>query len=600
RKVNEKLVNAPGGAVNVDTSYDLVGRIQSVSHAYRTTSDPSHVFETMAYDGLSRKISTTHPDAQSSREAYGTGVAALAGVTTQQSAASTYGYGYPVLTVDEAGNQRQRWIDGFGQIIEVDEPTASSGMPGSGTITVAGSERSKFFPAGCSPRWDGGFLIVTVNGTQVANMAWGAGGGNSCTAPSPMPTAVSLASQIAATINTSSFVHASVSGPVITITSNATGANTNYSLSTQVISTFVQAGLPAASFSLTPSGSSLTGGTGGQGISSSPIFTGYTYDVAGNLVTVAQGVQTRTFAYDGLGRATLRTTPEGGTDTFYYTRADGVSLCAGSAKAVCRRTDARGITTTYAYDSLSRLIGKTYSNGQGAIAYQYDQGGVAAFALGRLTTLTDPSGSETYTYNPMGWVTQIQKTIGTTPFTVGYQYNTTGQVTQITYPSNRVVQQNVDNIGLLNSVVSGGTTYASIPEPPTGYDPAGHLLTFTYANGVVASFAYSPTRDQMTNLSYTKSAQTLFGLSYGYSKGQANCDNTTVTGNDGVIQCIQDTVDNGRSVVYQYDALGRLGTTVTTGSVGYGKWGLSWVYDRYGNRLNQTLTAGRRPSNSLS
>jgi len=39
---------------------------------------------------------------------------------------------------------------------------------------------------------------------------------------------------------------------------------------------------------------------------------------------------------------------------------------------------------------------------------------------------------------------------------------------------------------------------------------------------------------------------------------------------------------------------------VTTGSTGYPKWGLSFTYDRYGNRTAQTVTAGTAPSSSLS
>jgi len=46
--------------------------------------------------------------------------------------------------------------------------------------------------------------------------------------------------------------------------------------------------------------------------------------------------------------------------------------------------------------------------------------------------------------------------------------------------------------------------------------------------------------------------------------------------------------------------LSRLSTAVTTGSTGYPKWGLSFTYDRYGNRTAQTVTAGTAPSSSLS
>jgi len=68
-----------------------------------------------------------------------------------------------------------------------------------------------------------------------------------------------------------------------------------------------------------------------------------------------------------------------------------------------------------------------------------------------------------------------------------------------------------------------------------------------------------------------------------------------IAGNNGLIQCIQDatgTQQAGRSVSYSYDALNRVSTAVTTGSTSYPQWGLSWSYDRFGNRLGQTVSSG--------
>ncbi len=93
-----------------------------------------------------------------------------------------------------------------------------------------------------------------------------------------------------------------------------------------------------------------------------------------------------------------------------------------------------------------------------------------------------------------------------------------------------------------------------------------------------------------TSLAYSKSGTTLFGLNY-YYKNSSSCS-TGTSGNNGQVQCISDSVDNGRTVAYAYDPLARLSTALTTGSTGYPQWGLSWTYDRYGNRTAQTATAG--------
>jgi len=51
-------------------------------------------------------------------------------------------------------------------------------------------------------------------------------------------------------------------------------------------------------------------------------------------------------------------------------------------------------------------------------------------------------------------------------------------------------------------------------------------------------------------------------------------------------------VDNGRSATYTYDAWSRLKTAATTGSAAYPAWGLTWSYDRYGNRKQESILSG--------
>ena len=88
----------------------------------------------------------------------------------------------------------------------------------------------------------------------------------------------------------------------------------------------------------------------------------------------------------------------------------------GNPSAPCSRTDARSITTTYAYDALNRLTSKTYSDGTPTATFSYDQTSVT---LGSWSsgTLTNPEGRLTeatttvsgsvntavvYSYDPMG------------------------------------------------------------------------------------------------------------------------------------------------------------------------------------------------------
>jgi RHS repeat-associated protein len=600
RKTNEAFINNPDGVVKVDTTYDANSRVQQVSHPYINTTD--RVFETAAYDALNRTTSVTHPDNQSSQTAFGSNVANLGGLTSQQLSATTYGYGYPVISADETGKQRQQWIDGFGRIIEVDEPSSSSSTPGTGSFSISfnsGQVSAVFDP--CQPRtscpvtaYNGGAISVTVGG-YTASSAYG---------PPPSvgsSTTQGIASDLANQLNSaSSPVTAVLNGSSVTMTGKIAGVNytftTNSTFNTQLCSS--SPCFTGPSF-FASAGGTFTGATGG--LSSSPLATGYTYNTQGKLTQVVQGVQTRSFAYDGLGRPTSIATPEAGTDTLVYDADTNCPSPNSFPGRLVKKLDARAVRTCFQYDALNRVTSKNFSNGQGAVTYQYDQGGAAAGALGRLTKITDLSGSETYTYDATGAgrITQVQKVVGTTTYPINYQYNVAGEITQITYPSGRVVQQNVDLIGRLSSIAdTKGSTNTTRASGYT-YNPAEQVLAFNYGNGVAATFGYSPSRQQLTSLSYVKGTQTLFSLSYYYQQDSTNCT-TGTPGNDGQIDCIKDGVDSGRTASYTYDSLGRLITAGTKGSTGYPQWGLSWAYDRYGNRLNQTVTAGSSFSNVLS
>jgi RHS repeat-associated protein len=321
--------------------------------------------------------------------------------------------------------------------------------------------------------------------------------------------------------------------------------------------------------------------------------TTYTYSVLNALTNVSAvgGAQTRTYGYDHMGRLTSVATPEANNVAmqFQYNSFD----------LVAQRTDPRGVITTYGYDTLNRLHTVTYNVGTTGVAAT--AGITLTFGTtsaqnnnGRLITMADGVGSESYSYDILGRITQLQKIISSTTYTTSYQYNSASELIQLTYPSGRIVQQAVDTIGRLCAIAQTASSCTSTTNPFAtnyGYNTAFQLTGFSYANGVAASFVYSPDRLLLTSLSYVKGTTTLYGLNYSYG---------SVGSNNGHIAGITDNVDNGRSTTYTYDALARLTAAVTTGSTAYPKWGLSFSYDPYGNRNAQTVTSGTAPMNSVA
>jgi YD repeat-containing protein len=216
------------------------------------------------------------------------------------------------------------------------------------------------------------------------------------------------------------------------------------------------------------------------------------------------------------------------------------------------------------------------------------------------------TSSESYTYNQLGQVTQLQKIVGGVTYDVGYNYVGTA-LTYISYPSGDKAAYYYDAIGRLCGVANTssytGCTSMTSPyltiSPTVGYNATNQVTAATYGNGVTASAGYSSTRLQMTSLAYANGSSTLLGLNYYYSYDATYCP-TGASGNNGQIQCIKDvsseTSANLRSTNYAYDQLGRLASAATAGgSTPYPAWTASWQYDRYGNRTQQTGT-GAAPS----
>jgi RHS repeat-associated protein len=318
------------------------------------------------------------------------------------------------------------------------------------------------------------------------------------------------------------------------------------------------------------------------------VQTSYTYTVLDGLTIVSEGSQTRSYLYDNLGRLTDRADPEiknGTTQGHYVFQYNDYNL-------LTQRTDPRNVITTYGYDTLNRLRTISYSDTTAGLTLTYGTTPTAN-NNGRLITTADGPGSENYSYDVLGRVTQLQKVISGTTYTTGYQYNLASELTQITYPSGRIVQQAVDAIGRLCAVAQVATNCTTTTNPFANtyqYNQAFQLTSFNYANGVAATLGYSADRLQLTSLKYAQGATTLFNLTYSYG---------TAASNNGQITGITDNVDNGRSVTYGYDNLARLLNATTTGSTGYPKWGVAMAYDRYGNRTDENQTFGTPPTNHV-
>ncbi len=132
---------------------------------------------------------------------------------------------------------------------------AQAQTPGTGAVTISGSEQGPIYPCGNAscPTYDSGQITITVNGFNASTKYSHAGG---------QKTSQQLANSLAAKLNTvTSPVTAVAASMKITLTSKLEGTLSNYPLSTLVTHSSL---FTHASFAATPSGPNLTGGSGGS------------------------------------------------------------------------------------------------------------------------------------------------------------------------------------------------------------------------------------------------------------------------------------------------------------------------------------------------
>jgi RHS repeat-associated protein len=112
-----QLTSDPSGTDYVDTTYDALGRVASVTNPHRTTSSTTDGVTQTLYDALNRVTAVIKQDGSIIHTAYS------GNVTT---------------VTDETGRARRSVMDALGRLIEVDEPDAGSALASPGAVARAG------------------------------------------------------------------------------------------------------------------------------------------------------------------------------------------------------------------------------------------------------------------------------------------------------------------------------------------------------------------------------------------------------------------------------------------------------------------------------
>ncbi len=269
--------------------------------------------------------------------------------------------------------------------------------------------------------------------------------------------------------------------------------------------------------------------------------TGFEYNKLDQLTKVTDALgRSTTYEYNKFGELTKQISPDSGITRFTYDKAGNILT----------KTDARNITTSYSYDALNRPLTVDYV-GFGSdidIQFEYDNEH-KTYGIGRLTQVTDETGSTAYDYNGHGELirqtTEIQQADGgVNSYSLDYHYTQFGQLARITYPSGRNIHYRYNSLGQPEQLSTSFNDEQYVLADNIAYLPFGPLTQFTYGNGVTFTNRFDKNY-RLIEKEIKNASNTIISNQYDY-----NPLNNIKQINDITTQAIQQTFD--------YDAVQRL------------------------------------------
>lgn len=266
-------------------------------------------------------------------------------------------------------------------------------------------------------------------------------------------------------------------------------------------------------------------------------------------VTDPEGLTTE-YRYDAFGNLVTQISPDTGTTNFEYDAANNL----------IRRADDLGNVTEYRYDAVNRLIQQRYPlDPSRNILLAYDSAENGHPGLGRLTAVSFAEGHVHYRYNDLGQTIREERAIGEQTYVTQYRYDDLARLSELIYPSGRIVGHEYNDQGQLSALRTRANTSApwqTVVED-LEYLPFGPLQSLAFGNGI--------TEQRQHDLDYRLTAI--------QSDVQDTAYHFDLNSNIDQVQ------DSQQARSYDYDALNRL---VSADHEAGQQW---FSYDGVGNRL---------------
>jgi RHS repeat-associated protein len=300
----------------------------------------------------------------------------------------------------------------------------------------------------------------------------------------------------------------------------------------------------------------------------------YTYDDSGRIKTLKTW---RDHANDaGAAVTTWNYDPKHGwLENKRYADGQGPGYTYTLAGRLATRTWARGIVTTYGYDSMGDLRTVDYSDATPDVAFTFDR-------LGRPLTRTDAAGTCTWAYHANG---QLDTEIYSGGLLAGLS-----------------LDRDFDSLSRLSGVSALSSQPSALSSVTYGYDAASRLSSVTTGPNT-ATYGYLPNSSLVgsvifkqsgtTRLTTTKVYDNLNRLSSISSAPSASSVLNHVYSYNSANQRTKATREDNSYWNYSYDALGQVTSSRKHLSDASPVNGLdyAWTYDDIGNRKTATANS---------
>ncbi len=248
------------------------------------------------------------------------------------------------------------------------------------------------------------------------------------------------------------------------------------------------------------------------------------------LLSGPNGIISTHFYYDGIKRLIEVQDPEGNLTKYSYDMADRPLSVLHPASG----------KTTFTYDSWGNVLTKQTANlrkKNKSISYTYNLAGnlvkveypehpennvLYTYGVykdkplykGRLMTREDGSGAEEYSYDQLGHIIKVKRTlllgngVPTSTFVSEWEYDSFNRLLSMKYPDDETVTYNYDAGGMLVSVdgkrnQANEHTYIQ----KLGYDKFGQRNYMEYGNGTKTFYKHDPLRQRLVGLSVYSTKQ---------------------------------------------------------------------------------------------